>query len=55
MNFDQLTALDAIIKHGSFRNASKALNKAQSAVSIGIKNLEEQLGFSLIVRIIDLS
>ncbi|MDB2447499.1 LysR family transcriptional regulator [bacterium] len=50
MNIEQLKTLDTIVKNGSFRNASKVLHKAQSAVSVSIKNLEEYIGFSLFDR-----
>jgi DNA-binding transcriptional LysR family regulator len=43
-------ALDAVVRHGSFAAAAKAMRKAQSAVSYGIKQLEEGLGVVLFDR-----
>ena len=45
-----LEALDAIARHGSFSAAAKSLRKAQSAVSYGIRQLEEGLGVALFDR-----
>ncbi|MEM1078898.1 MAG: LysR family transcriptional regulator [Pseudomonadota bacterium] len=50
MTLDQLKALDAIVASGTFRAAAERLNKAQSAVSHQIKNLEAELGFDLFSR-----
>lgn len=50
MNIDQLKTLVTIIDTGSFRKASTVLHKAQSAVSVSVKNLENWLGFSLFDR-----
>ena len=47
---DQLVALNAIVEHGTFRAAAEHLNKAQSAVSHLIKNLEREVGFALFTR-----
>lgn len=48
--FDQLTILLAIVDTGSFAGASRKLNRAVSAISYGIANLEAQLGVSLFDR-----
>ncbi|MEM7067615.1 MAG: LysR family transcriptional regulator [Pseudomonadota bacterium] len=50
MTLDQLIALDAIVATGTFRAAADRLNKAQSAVSHQIRNLEAELGFALFSR-----
>lgn len=50
MNIDQLEALEAIIETGSFRKAGEKLNKAQSAISYAIKNLEEEFQCPLFIR-----
>lgn len=50
MTLEQLRALDAIVASGTFRAAAERLNKAQSAVSHQIKNLEAELGFALFSR-----
>ncbi|CAM2065025.1 LysR family transcriptional regulator [Sulfidibacter corallicola] len=50
MNLDQAQSLEAIAEHGSFSAAARALNKAQSAVSYDIKQLESRLGLDLFDR-----
>ena len=50
MELHQLEALLSIVETGSFRAASEKLNKAQSAISLAIKNLEDELGFALFDR-----
>ncbi len=50
MTLDQLIVLNTIISSGSFRQASQELNRAQSAVSYAIKQLEVQIGFTLFDR-----
>ncbi len=50
MTLDQLKALCAVVDHGGFRAASEALHKSQSAVSIAIRNLEEELKITLFER-----
>ena len=50
MELHQLECFLAVVEYGSFRAASEKLHKAQSAVSIAIKTLEEHLGFSLFDR-----
>ena len=46
----QLKYLDAVYRYRSFTQASKELFVTQSAISIGIKNLEEELGVKLLIR-----
>ena len=46
----QLDALAAVIEHGSFGAAAKALSLTLAAVSLRIKSLEEALGQRLLVR-----
>jgi DNA-binding transcriptional LysR family regulator len=50
ISLDAVEALDAVVRHGSFAAAAKAMRKAQSAVSYGIKQLEEGLGVVLFDR-----
>lgn len=50
MEIHQIECFLAVIDTGSFRAASEKLNKAQSAVSTAIKNLEEELGIQLFDR-----
>lgn len=40
----------AVIDNGSFTQAARAVNLTQSAVSLQIKRLEEQVGLSLVLR-----
>ncbi|WP_457282370.1 HTH-type transcriptional regulator ArgP [Polaromonas sp. P5_D5] len=46
----QLEALAAVIEHGSFGEAAKALSLTLAAVSLRIKSLENALGQRLLVR-----
>jgi len=50
MTLNQLKALHAVVEHGGFRAASDTLYKSQSAISIAIKKLEEDLGVTLFLR-----
>jgi DNA-binding transcriptional LysR family regulator len=50
MEFHQLEAFVQVVETGSFRAASERLNKAQSAISLAIRNLENELGFALFDR-----
>ncbi len=50
MNLDQLQVLNIIDKEGSFSKASEKLNKAKSAISYAMSNLEDELGLLLIDR-----
>jgi DNA-binding transcriptional LysR family regulator len=47
---EQLRVLKTVADTGSFSEAARRLNKAQSVVSYAIGNLEEQLGLSLFDR-----
>ncbi len=44
ISLDQWRALLAVVDEGSYAKAAKALNKSQSSVSYGVKQLESQLG-----------
>ena len=46
----QLQALAAVIEHGGFGPAAKALSLTLAAVSLRIKSLEDTLGQRLLVR-----
>lgn len=46
----QLAALSAVIEEGSFERAAQRLHVTQSAVSQRVKQLEERLGQTLVVR-----
>ena len=46
----QLDALAAVIEHGGFGPAAKALSLTLAAVSLRIKALEDQMGQRLLVR-----
>ncbi len=50
MSIKQLRAVRAIADHGSFAAAAKALNLAQSAVSMQVTGFEESLGVTLFDR-----
>ncbi len=50
MTLDQLEALQAIAESGSFRAAAEKLAKSQPALSISIKNLEDELGLMIFDR-----
>ncbi|EQC52346.1 LysR family transcriptional regulator [Bacteriovorax sp. DB6_IX] len=50
MNLDQLQLLKIIDEEGSFSKASEKLNKAKSAISYTVSNLEDELGLLLIDR-----
>lgn len=47
---DQLRVLTAVVESGSFSAAAKRLNRAQSAVSYAVANLEAELGVPLFQR-----
>ncbi|OUS39361.1 hypothetical protein A9R01_01740 ['Osedax' symbiont bacterium Rs2_46_30_T18] len=50
MSIKALNTLTVIAKCGSFASAAKALHLSQAAISIQIKNLEQELGCSLFDR-----
>ncbi|HWU45001.1 MAG TPA: LysR family transcriptional regulator [Bdellovibrio sp.] len=50
MTLDQIQVLQTIVKTGSFRAASQALHRAQSAVSYAIRTLEDEVGFRIFNR-----
>ncbi len=50
LTIDQLRLFLAVVDHGSFSAAARALRRAQSAVSYGIANLERQLDVPLFDR-----
>jgi len=50
MTLDQLRALCAVVETGGFHAAAESLFRSQSAISIAIKNLEQELGLSLFDR-----
>lgn len=50
MTLDQLEALQTVVEMGSFRAAAEKLAKSQPALSISIKNLEEELGLTIFDR-----
>lgn len=50
LTLDQLELFVAVVDTGSFSAAARQLNRAQSAVSYGIKRLEELLGLELLER-----
>jgi len=50
MTLEQLRALCAVVESGGFHAASETLFRSQSAISIAIKNLEQELGLSLFDR-----
>lgn len=50
ITLDSVETLDAVVRHGSFAAAAKAMHKAQSAVSYGVKQLEDALGVPVFDR-----
>jgi DNA-binding transcriptional LysR family regulator len=50
LDTDQLRSFLAIVDSGSFTRAAERVHKTQSAVSMHIRRLEEQLGCALFVR-----
>lgn len=49
-SFDQLQVFLTVVKEGSFAGAARKLNRAVSAVSYAVSNLEAQLGLLLLAR-----
>ena len=50
LDTDQLRSFLAIVDCGSFTKAAERVHKTQSAVSMHIRRLEEQLGCALFVK-----
>jgi len=50
VTLQQLQCFDAVITQGGFQAAAETLRRAQPSVSLAVKNLEEQLGLSLLDR-----
>jgi DNA-binding transcriptional LysR family regulator len=50
LDTDQLRSFLAIVDEGSFTRAAERVNKTQSAVSMHVRRLEEQLGCALFVK-----
>jgi len=50
ITLDQIRSLDAIAREGSFAAAARSLNKAQSAVSYDVRQLEQHLDIALFDR-----
>ncbi|AIW14514.1 LysR family transcriptional regulator [Vibrio tubiashii] len=50
INLEQTIAFVTTVEAGSFSAAARKLNKSQSSVSIGVSNLEDELGLSLFDR-----
>ena len=50
LDTDQLRSFVSIVDTGSFTRAAERVNKTQSAVSMHIKRLEEQLGRALFLK-----
>ncbi|MBR0352006.1 MAG: LysR family transcriptional regulator [Oscillospiraceae bacterium] len=50
LDFKRLQFLDAVYRHHNFTRASEELFVSQSAISIAVKTLEQELGVTLVVR-----
>jgi DNA-binding transcriptional LysR family regulator len=50
LSLDQLAALDAVDRHGTFAAAASALHRTTSAISYSVRTLEEHLGIELFDR-----
>ena len=50
LDTDQLRSFLAIVEMGSFTKAAERVHKTQSAVSMHVRRLEEQLGCALFVK-----
>ena len=50
VTLQQLQCFDAVVRQGSFQAAAEAMRRTQPSVSLAIRNLEEQLGLSLLDR-----
>ena len=50
MTYDQLVTMEAVVKEGSFKAASKVLHKTQPSLSAAIKKLEEEFQIQIFSR-----
>src|SRR6266571_18430 len=50
VTLQQLKSFDAVVTQGGFQAAAETMRRAQPSVSLAVKNLEEQLGLSLLDR-----
>jgi DNA-binding transcriptional LysR family regulator len=50
VDIDLLRVFDTLVRIGSFTTAAKALSRTQSAVSMQLRRLEDQLGVQLVTR-----
>lgn len=50
LDYAALSALEAVVREGSFERAARALNVTPSAVSQRVRALEERVGCTLVVR-----
>ncbi|MFI9783016.1 LysR family transcriptional regulator [Kitasatospora sp. NPDC051984] len=50
LSSDDITLILAVVDHGSFSGAARALRRVPSAVSMGIANIEAELGYPLFDR-----
>lgn len=50
MTLDQLRTLVTVVEEGGFQKASEGLLRSRSALSVSIKNLEQEMGFSIFTR-----
>jgi len=50
MTIHQLQCFDAVVTEGSFQAAAEKIRRAQPSISLAVKNLEGQLGLSLLDR-----
>ena len=51
MEIQQVRALHAVSRHGSFSKAAKALARTQPAITLAIQALERELGVPLMERV----
>jgi DNA-binding transcriptional LysR family regulator len=50
VTLQQLQCFDAVVTQGSFQAAAEAMRRTQPSISLAVRNLEEQLGLSLLDR-----
>jgi len=50
LTIHQLVCFDAVVSEGSFQAAAEKIRRAQPSVSVAVKNLEGQLGLTLLDR-----